>query len=80
MIVVTSQATASRYCLLWAFPFELPLKVFKTCLIGRDFYTIIKNASFSFPTDVRSHNSVYPFHALGCLIPQAVDFVIKCLK
>ena len=35
--------------------FGLPLKVFKTCLLGRGFHTLIKNVSFSSPTDVRSH-------------------------
>ena len=34
------------------FHFTLPLKVFKTCLLGRDFHTLIKNASFSSPTNV----------------------------
>ena len=40
---------------LWAFSFGLPLKVFKTHLIGRSFHTLIKNASFSSSTDVGSH-------------------------
>ena len=35
--------------------FGLPLKVFKMCLLGRGFHTLIKNASFSSQTDVRSH-------------------------
>ena len=39
------------YCPLWAFPFGLPLKVFKTCLLGRGFYTVIKGVSFSSATD-----------------------------
>ena len=34
----------------------LSLKVFKTCLLGRGFHTLIKNVSFSSPTDVGSHN------------------------
>ena len=29
---------------------------FKMRILGRDFYTLIKNASFSAPTDVGSHN------------------------
>ena len=41
---------------LLAFPFGFPLKVFKTCLLGRDFHTFINNVSFPSPTDVRSHN------------------------
>ena len=41
---------------LWAFPFGLPLKVYKTHLLGRGFHTLIKNVSFSSPTDVGSHN------------------------
>ena len=48
--------TASKYCPLWAFPFGLPLKVSKTHLLGRGLHTLIKNASFSSPTDVGSHN------------------------
>ena len=35
---------------------ELPLKVFKMCLLGRGFYTLIKNDLFSSLTDVESHN------------------------
>ena len=42
--------------------FELSLKVFKTRLLGRDFYTLIKNVLFSSPTDVGSHNPS-PFKA-----------------
>ena len=41
---------------LWAFPFELPLKVFKTHLLGRDFHTLIKNVLLPSPTNVGSHN------------------------
>ena len=47
--------TASRYFPLWAFPFRLPLKVFKTRLLERGFHTLLKNVSFSSPTDVGSH-------------------------
>ena len=47
-----SKPTASRYCPLWAFPFGLPFKIFKTHLLGRDFHTLIKNASLFSPTDV----------------------------
>ena len=36
--------------------FKLFLEVFKTCLLGRGFHTLIKNASFSSPIDVGSHN------------------------
>ena len=35
--------------------FGLPLKVFKTRLLGRGFHTLIKNASFPFSTEVGSH-------------------------
>ena len=37
--------------------FEFSLKVFKTCLLGRGFHTLVKNILFSSPTDVGSHNS-----------------------
>ena len=37
---------------LWA-----SLMVFKTCMLRRSFHALIKNVSFSFPTDVGSHNS-----------------------
>ena len=50
------KSTASRYCHLWTFPFELLFKVFKTRLLGKCFYTLIKNVLFSFLTDVGSHN------------------------
>ena len=36
--------------------FGLSLKVFKTCLLRRGFHTLIKGVSFSYPTDVGSHN------------------------
>ena len=52
--------TASRYYPLWAFPFGLSLKVFKTRLLGRGFHTLIKGVSFSSPTDVGSHNPLPP--------------------
>ena len=42
----SSSPTASRYCPLWTFPLKLPV---------RGFHTLIKNVSFSSPTDVRSH-------------------------
>ena len=48
--------TASRYCSLWAFPFRVPLKVFKTRLLGRGFHTLIKNDLYPSPTDVGSGN------------------------
>ena len=35
--------------------FRFSLKVFKMRLLGRGFHTLIKNVSFSYPTDVRSH-------------------------
>ena len=34
---VTPKPTTSRCCPLWAFPFRLTFKVFKTCLLGRGF-------------------------------------------
>ena len=37
--------------------FRLPLKVFKTRLLGRGFHTLIKNVSFSSPADVRSQSN-----------------------
>ena len=40
--------------------FELSLKVFKTCLLGRGFHTLIKSVSFSSPTNVGSHNPPPP--------------------
>ena len=46
---------ASRNYPLWTFPFELPLKVFKTHMLGRGFHTFIKNVSCSSPTDLGSH-------------------------
>ena len=36
--------------------FRLSFKVFKTRMVGRDFHTLTKNVSFSFPSDVESHN------------------------
>ena len=53
---VTAQSTASRYCPLWTFLFGLSLKIFKTRLLKRGFHTLIKNVSFSSPTDAGSHN------------------------
>ena len=44
------------------FPFQAPLKVFKTRLLGRGFHTLIKNDSFPSPTDMGSHNPP-PFKA-----------------
>ena len=52
---ITAQTAANRYCSIWTFPYGFSLKVFKTHLLGRDFHTLIKNVSFSSPTDVRSH-------------------------
>ena len=42
--------------------FRLSLNIFKTRLLERGFHTLIKNASFFSPTDVRSHNPP-PFRA-----------------
>ena len=50
----TMKPTANWYCSLWAFFFELPLKVSKTHLLGWSFHTFIKNVSFS-SIDVGSH-------------------------
>ena len=36
--------------------FKLPLKVFKMCLLGRGFHTLIRNVSVSSLTDVESHD------------------------
>ena len=38
------------------FPFGIPPKVFKTRLLGRGFHTLIKNVSFSPPTNMGSYN------------------------
>ena len=54
-LIVTAKPTASRYCPLWTFTFGLPFKVLKTHRLGRSFFTLIRNASFSSPTDVGSH-------------------------
>ena len=61
-ISVTAKSTASRYCPLLGFPFPASLQGFKTCLLRRCFHTLIKRASFPFPTDVGSHNPP-PFKA-----------------
>ena len=53
---VIVKATTSRYCPLWTFSFGLPLKVFKTRLLGRGFHILIKNVLFPSTTDVGSHN------------------------
>ena len=58
---VMPKPAASRYCPLWAFSFGLPLKVFKMGLLGRSFHTLIKNASFSSPTDRGSHMNFGPY-------------------
>ena len=59
---------------LSAFPFGLPLKVFKTCLLGRGFHTLIKNASFPSPTDVGSHNPP-PFGAQRLRWPSFLSLI-----
>ena len=46
----------------WTFLFGFPIKILKTCLLGRGFHTLVKSVSFSSPTDVRSYNSL-PFKA-----------------
>jgi len=38
--------------------FEFSLQGFKTCLLGSDFHTFIRTVSFSFSTDMGSHNFV----------------------
>ena len=45
-------STAKRYCSLWAFPFGILLKVFKTHLLGRGFHTLLKNVWLPSPTNV----------------------------
>ena len=57
-----AKSTVSRYFSFWVFPFRLPLKVFKTRLLGRGFHIFIKSVSFSSSTDVGSHNPP-PFRA-----------------
>ena len=51
-----SKPIAIIYCDLWTFCFKLILKIFKTCMYGRGFHTLIKGVSFSSPTDVGSYN------------------------
>ena len=41
--------------LFWLSLSNFPSRFFKTCLLGRSFHTLIKNVSFSSPTEVRSH-------------------------
>ena len=50
-----------QYSPCWAFPFNIPLKVFKTRLLGIN--TLIKGVSFSSPTDVGSHNHTVLYQA-----------------
>ena len=50
------QSVCSRYCCLWAFSFGFSLEIFKMSLVGRDFYTLVKNVLFPSPTDMGSHN------------------------
>ena len=50
------QSVCSRYCSFWAFSFGLSLEIFKMCLVGRDFYTLIKKCFVPSPTDMGSHN------------------------
>ena len=52
------QSIASKYCLFWVFSFELLLKLFRMCLLGTGFYTLIKNVLFPSLTDVGSHNTL----------------------
>ena len=65
--------TASRYCPLWVFPIELPLKVFKTRLLERGFHTLIKNVLFSSPTNVGSHNPPPLWSPMSLLAPRLVS-------
>jgi len=55
LLAGTSPSPPLADIVLLAFPFGLPLKIFKTCMLGRGFHTLIKNVSFSSPTEVRSH-------------------------
>ena len=45
-------------------PFGLPFKVFKTHMLGRGFYTLIRNVSFSSSTDVGSPKGCAGFTVL----------------
>ena len=58
--ICNSPSPPHIYCPLWAFSFELPLKVSKTRLLGGGFHTLIKNVLFSFPTELASHTSSHP--------------------
>ena len=58
------QPTANRV-LFGFFLSSFPSRFFKTRLLGRGFHTLIKNVSFSSPTDMGSHNPP----PLGPLIP-----------
>ena len=40
------KSTGSGYCPLWPFPFELPLKVFKTRILGRGLHNLLKKFFF----------------------------------
>ena len=54
--ITESRCAVSRYCPLWAFLFKLSFTVFKTCLLGEVFHTLIKNVSFSSLANVGFHN------------------------
>ena len=49
---------------------------FKTCLLGRDFHTLIKNVSFLSPTThMGSHNSLQPSSELSSPNPLLTDII-----
>ena len=64
-----------RYCTIWVFSFGIFLKVFKTSLLRKGFYTLIKNAWFSSPTKVGSHN---PSHSGPVSSQTLVPFSNRC--
>ena len=43
--------------IVWFGPLRITVRltIFKTCLVERDFYTLIRNVSLSSLTDVKSH-------------------------
>ena len=48
--------TVSIHCPLWLVTYRHHPHGFKTRLLGRGFHTLIRNDSFTSPTDVGSHN------------------------
>ena len=78
----------SGYCLLWNFLYGLPLKVFKTRMLGRDFLTLIRNlfsnqcgisqsTSLGAPASSLAHRPVSGSHTIcNSLSPPLADVVL----